>query len=195
MADDIAPFRLVAKLRNNRMIRLREALGFSSAAAFCRAHSDIVHTTYCRYESLQESPWSDHQHDWHRLARRIASALGTEPEYIWPEVVLAVKKTEAIREVQAAEVMQMMAPAARTPEDHLLASETTGAVLGSLILLPERTRFCIERAMGLDGEEAETYGEIGEQLRPPVGRERVRQIVEHGLATIRATLHDKDHEP
>jgi lambda repressor-like predicted transcriptional regulator len=151
------PLRVVAKLRNNRLIRAREELGLMSA----KAAADKLGVDYqmlIRYEGLKVDPWDCRRGDWKEGARRIADAYGYHPEELWPEVTREVQRTTAILEVGAADVPLALSPPA---PDADLAIDCRRA----LASLPPREAAVIRRRFGIDEADGDcTLKEIGVDL-------------------------------
>ena len=102
--DHVKPLRIVARLRNNRLIRAREALGYTNAAQAARALG-LSPAMLWALETLKDSPVFRGARpgfkagDWTKSALRVAKAFGTTPEYLWPEELDAVKKTKVVIEL------------------------------------------------------------------------------------------------
>jgi hypothetical protein len=102
--DPVKPLRIVARLRNNRLIRAREALGYTNAAQAAYALGLPLDAVWA-FEALKQSPVfrgarpGFEEGDWTKSALRVAKAFGTTPEYLWPEELVAVKKTKVVIEL------------------------------------------------------------------------------------------------
>jgi len=102
-------FRVDAKLRNNLLIRAREALGQSGPKA-----AEAIGVSYHMlnlYEALKLSPWSK-SGEWKKSAIRIATAYRVLPEMLWPEEIGRVKQTKVSMEIDAPEAAFLESPIA-----------------------------------------------------------------------------------
>ena len=66
------PFRVQAKLRNNRMINARKMMGFETITSAANAIGIPV-GSLCDLEGFKDSPWSKRNGTWNRNAIRIAA--------------------------------------------------------------------------------------------------------------------------
>mgnify|MGYP001565051675 CR=1 FL=1 len=173
------PFRVVARLRNNRLIRAREALGYAS----CRQAVEkigVSYTTLINYESLSKSPWDERAKEggWSPSARKIADAYAYHPEELWPEVMKDVRARAA--------VLELSEPTLSVAVDRRLDyGELRGVVQKQLATLRPADREVLERRFGLNGREAQTLEGVAASLSSPVNRERARQIEARGLRNLR----------
>ena len=174
--DDLGkPFRVVAVLRNNRLIRAREQLGYPSQAAAARAIG-VEPRTLSAFESFRWSPWSTHAGTWKEVARRIARAYAYEPEELWPEVIRQVEATAMTLELGAAEVESL------SPERLAESAELRAAVERALGTLPARQARVLRDRFGL-GRPERLLDEVAEDLG--VCRERARQLEAKALSALR----------
>lgn len=179
-ADEIAPLRLISKLRNNRMIRAREALGMSGPQI--AEAIGVSYSVWILLESLKESPLrADGQ--WRSVVIRIADWLKMMPEDLWPEEALAVEQSTLEIEVSAAEARTLMEMThqAALPDYHgeLEAERLEGA----LKTLTPRQEGVLRARFGFDGKEAMTLEDTGKLFG--VSPERLRQIEAKALRLLR----------
>lgn len=171
-ADFGKAFRIDAKLRNNRIIRAREVLGYTTCAEAARALGLSYHELV-KYEALAQSPWSHAAAGgWKSGAKKIASALGYEPEDLWPEVTWEVAERRATVEIAAPQVFFLDTD----------SPDLARALREELAKLHERDRNVIERHFGI-GRDSETLEEIAEAegyTRANAGR-----LVARGLRHLR----------
>lgn len=179
--------RVDAKLRNNLLIKAREALGFQSAAEAARGLG-LPYAMLVSYETLYRTPWRL-DGNWRPSAVTIAHAYKKRPEALWPEEIARVKQTHTSMEVDAPESMFLEAP--ETPEEKLLSDGRAEVVRNALDLLSPREQRVLNARFGLDGEER-TLAEIGVELG--CGSERVRQIEMRALNRLRGGIKE-DGEP
>jgi transcriptional regulator with XRE-family HTH domain len=102
----VKPFRITVRVKNNRMVKLREELGLSITEFSKKV--GITAGYVCALENFKKSPWSDR--GWSPSALKIAEFHGVSPEYIWPEEISAVKKTAFMLEAAAEDVKRFKAP-------------------------------------------------------------------------------------
>lgn len=162
------PFRLLVRIKNNRLVKAREDLGLSMAAA-ARAIGIGVHCLM-RYENLQQSPLADGE--WRREACMIAEWHGLSPEFLWPEEVAMVRKSAMRLEIGAGEARALQ----RAPDQMLEVAELNDYLV-TRSMTPRERKYVRER---IDGATLEECG-----ARDNLSRERVRQIMNQGLARAR----------
>ena len=173
------PLRIVAKLKNNRLIRAREAMGYKSIKAAARA-IHMSYSTLARFEALTEDPWSHHTNDWKAIAWKIARAYVYHPEELWPEAVRRVKVHAALLEVGAAP------PHALLPEAEIEDVEARDKIAGVLrSVLTPREHDVLARRFGLNGRPEEYLSTVSGTVG--VSRERIRQIEMMALKKLRAS--------
>lgn len=172
------PFRVRAQVRNNRMIRARERLGYASAKVAATA-LQVPYEALVQFEALKISP-TGARGEWRGCARRIAVAYGVEPEDLWPECIAAIAQSSIEIEVGAREVLALSA--AVDPQVVADARLYLLALMGRTKLHGRQERLLILR-YGLDGSGERSFEEIGKELG--VSRERVRQIEQRALRNLR----------
>jgi hypothetical protein len=192
------PFRVEMRLRNNRLIRAREALGYMTAKAAADAlglpYSDLV-----SYETLYVSPWSKRHGDWKKTAMRVAVAYRRAPEDLWPDVVRSVRRTRTMVE---ADVPAGYLEPPETPEEALERSETSRIVAAAVDDLPYslakvvRARFGIGMPEHTIEEAAVAFGICRQSV---VHREELAMRALRGVGISRSralpTLLGADGEP
>ena len=172
-------FRVDARLRNNLLIKAREALGFTSAASAAKA-LELPYPAIVQYEALSKSPWG--KKGWNPSAVVIANAYKVLPEMLWPNEIDAVKKTKVSMEIDTPAAF-LEAP--RTPEERLLEADRVDTIQRALELLPTRDRQILSARFGFDGKEM-LLSEIGEALG--VCRSRAQQLEERAKDRLRRLL-------
>ncbi len=168
----VEPLRVEVRLRNNRLIRLREDLGYTSAKKFAD-WAKLSYGKYVQLENMRTSPLGKNG-DWRDTARQIAEFHGVSCDYIWPEFLLGIKKAFAVREVSEPEVV---APPSVEP------AELGGVVRKALAQLTRREEIVLRMRHGFGSGGSSTLGEIADEFG--VGRERVRQIERKALRRLR----------
>lgn len=170
------PFRLDIRVKNNRLVRLREDTGLT-IMAFARA-CGVNASLLCGYENLKESPLSTGKRagGWTGTALKIAAFHGVSPEFIWPDELAMVRRNRMHLEVSATDVAEL-----RSPDPHriLEALEVRKALSeGSKALSPFEVDVLIRRTdkdLTLD-QVAKTFD---------LSRERIRQIESRALRKLR----------
>lgn len=177
------PFRIVAKIKNNRLIRARLALGYATCADAAR-NMEVSLTTLCRYENLQENPWSASRGDWKDVAKKIAAAYAYHPGELWPDTLRKVEARTLTLEVSTTPRAYLP----ELPEGRRPIKSLSAQVDESLASLSPRQREVIEARFGIghgakSGDESSTFEEIGSSLN--LSRERVRQLELRALRHLR----------
>jgi RNA polymerase sigma factor (sigma-70 family) len=186
MDDNVKTFRITAKLRNNRLIKLREALGLSCPQA--AAKIGIQYTELNRLEGLKVSPINHRRGreygTWTKTAKKVAAWYKAAPEWIWPDEVHYVRLTETNIEI---DLPQVWLDAPRTPEQLMASAEEVAKMEEAIAsdALTDRERIVLQMRSGLEGEPKK-LDDIGRILG--VSRERIRQIDLTAQAKLRARL-------
>lgn len=187
MSDDAhptlgQPFRVEAKLRNNRLVRARELCGYANAKAAAAA-SGVSYSIWIHYEALQATPWRKRAGVWRSTALAIAKFLRQLPEDLWPEVIERVEATRASFEVGSASVALLPAPV--DPEQVVGQLQLMERARELLTHLTPREEFVLRKRFGIDTRDQTdfTLEEIGDELN--VGPERIRQIEAKALRKLR----------
>lgn len=183
--------RLEMRLKNNRLIKARERLGFNSAHAFADA-VDLSYSTVREYESLRRSPVSKDEKklgEWKESARSVAELLGESCEYFWPESVCQVVTSTITRELDV-EALKSLIEAPKTPLELLEEAELSKVVGESLEVLSPRERKVMRLRFGIGESTDLTLREVG--LKDGgVAPEAVRQIESRALSKLRHPSHSK----
>lgn len=171
------PFRVVAKVYNNRLIRAREALGYMT----CRQAAIAIGVHYqslTDLESFKKSPWSTLKNNWTKTASAVAMAYAYHPSELWPEVVRELEARVLVLEVSAvSKTYEQKLPELESGQN--LKSVTDKA----LSTLDSRERKILEERFGIRGEGEKTLDVVGEI--EGLSRERVRQLEARALKNIR----------
>jgi RNA polymerase sigma factor (sigma-70 family) len=179
--ETIKPLRLKVRICNNRLIRLREALGYTTAKAAALAIG-IGIGEYCAFEAMSLSPVNPSGR-WRPGASKIAAFHRVPEEFLWPEIALAVRKTSVAMEVDAAEAVAMLGGPVQVPEELVQANQDVDRVMDKLNELPVVIREVLHLRFGLTGKEPMTLDEVGEHIGK--SRERVRSMESKGLRALR----------
>lgn len=177
------PLRLDLKVRNNRLIKLREQLNLKASQA-----AEAIGVRYellLQYESLQQKPFSNmrkHEGELKKAARKIAEFYGVSVEYLWSEDVLAVKNAKSSAEASLTELIGLLPEPPSTPFEIVATSELASKLHEALDKLPEKEKLVLAARA-----EGKTHEEIGELLGG-LSRERSRQIETRGYKHMRRLL-------
>jgi transcriptional regulator with XRE-family HTH domain len=173
MGTTIKPFRILVRVKNNRLVRLREELGLKVCefAKLVGLNASLV----CRLENLKIPAWTET--GWRPSALAIADYHGMSPEYLWPEEVAKVKKTAFMLEAAVEDVLRF-----KRPDDELEAKELTAVTKELLEKVTPIERRLIESST----QDDKTNAEMGEQYS--LSSSRIAQIKQHGLGKMRAEL-------
>lgn len=183
--------RAEARLKNARLVELRERTGLTQAAF--AAKIGIQHSTYCGYETMRLYPTPEH-------AGLLADLVGCEVDELFPEALrrvaaerlprtaVSVAEIEPERLLTAAprETLALPPQTAETPEDLYIHAEAAAAIGASLDGLSPRVRDTIIRHYGLHGGPPETLEAIAERYGVSAGR--MWQEVRNGLQKLRTML-------
>lgn len=102
-----------------------------------------------------------------------------------PPTTVSIEK-QVIQEIGIT-IKDCLAAKIRTPEEELTRRALAKIVEEEVANLPDREREIIINRFSLDGGEALTFQEIGEQMG--LSRERARQIEQQGLERLRRRIH------
>lgn len=164
--------RMQVKVKNNRLIQAREALGLTiNEASLAIGMSPM---TLCAYENLRQSP-SSRKTVWLPSALKICEFYDHNPEYFW-EDALADLKAEGSACITFD--LQDAQDIVRTPVDYLLKQELTSHIEKALNMLTGREQVVIQGFM-----QDRMLKDIGEDLG--IAGERVRQIQSKALCKLR----------
>ncbi len=186
--EEVKELRVVVRMRNNRLLKMREERKLTQPQA---AEKIGISMGILRdYEALVRSP-IDEDGGWKEDALKICCFYAAQPDWLWTNTVLSVRKSLAMREVSAREA-QMLLQAEPTPAPQLVEDTDELRHLLELVQqLPKEEREVLERKFGLNGRNEELLDEIGQHVPGAWGgtsRERARQRVEQALSRLRTLL-------
>lgn len=169
-------YRIVAKIRNNRILSLIEAAGFQSPYAFCKARK-LNYSAICELISMKASP-RGRKGEWFKVTIDLATALRVQPDELFNARQLQGGNATTIitRELDEAE----LSLESTSIEDRLLPSPDSAVtarvdVDRLMERLSPRERRVVELSYGLNGQGEASLREVGAEMG--VGAERVRQIL------------------
>jgi DNA-directed RNA polymerase specialized sigma subunit len=177
---------LVAKLKNNRIVKLREERKLGSAKALADA-CGIHYSSVVKYENLQLSPVRHKDLGWKDSALQLAAFLGVDCEWLWPEITLAVKNTKVLREMNAAQSLALLEPRESSDPEKLLGAkeELDNLNVDILDLTPIEADIIRHRF----NDDDETLDDVGE--RHGLSGERIRQLEAQALGKLRQRAYER----
>lgn len=167
-------FEVTIRLRNNHLKRRRLELGMTIPVF--AASVGMNHQSYSALETMHDSPLTK-DGQWRPVAQRISDFHGVPCEKLWPQVVLAVKKTVATREISGAE-LRLLAEQPLDPERLLMEKEAQQdeLLIADLVAGAHRRHRRQMQAVVLRSE-GKTLKEVGELLGVTPARARDIEIV------------------
>ncbi len=172
----------ITRVRNRRIVEARERLGHSTMRAAAEAVG-VAYETFVRFEHGDIDPLGADDM-WRDAALTIAEGLYAMPEELWPA---AAKRIEQVRR-QSETASEQMRDAVVDGEQALVTLRDVEHVRKVLNELPERLRTIV-----LEHCNGKTLVEIGHRF--DLSRERVRQIVVHGINEVRDRMPRESDRP
>jgi RNA polymerase sigma factor (sigma-70 family) len=173
------PFRVKVQVRNNRLIRAREQLGYMTQAA-AASGTGIGQGYINKFETFSESPVSKKTGMWRGIAERLALAYNQPCEALWPECIALIEQSSFVIEAGPAEVAALSAAA--DPEARLRLIEAATVAKEALQCLTPQQREVFSLRFGLEGKEEHSQGEVAELLK--LSRTRIWQIEQRAFRAI-----------
>jgi RNA polymerase sigma factor (sigma-70 family) len=193
----MSDYEITIRARNARILRLIRAQGFDTVRAFCNAHKLSYNAVIGLVVSRTPAITAD---DWTPTAKRLAAALGAQPDALFTSRQAEGRIKAVTREASESELIALSE--ARTdaallendPEEKAQIAERNAALTKELAILTPRARDVLERRFGI-GHSEQTYGEISEIFG--ISKERIRQIEMKALRQLRshAELHKSHLRP
>ena len=187
------------KIRNNLLLQRRTDLKLSQIEL-----AELLgfnHASYGLLEANNKSPLSVKKGvaSWSNHAVKIAEFYDVDPSELFPEAILNLKQSTAVKIINSAEmkqlaeglyVDQLRLTDSETPEDTHFDKETLAALHDALQTLTPREQDVINLRFGLNGEYEHTLDEIKIHVKNlftgnSVDRERIRQIEAKALRKLR----------
>ena len=177
-------FRLKVSVRNNLLLSAIEAQGYTSVAEFERA-CEIGIGRINNLVAMRDAPILQ-SGEFSQNAKLVMEVLGAAPTDLWTEQQLTIKlKTNSgERDIDADIVQHLLEQKDRTdylpsPEDSLLAAETSAIVNEVLSSLKPREKDILQERFGKDL----TLEEVGNHHG--LSKERIRAIESKALRKLR----------
>lgn len=174
----MSDYRIVAKVKNNRILSLIEGAGFNSIAEFCRTNG-LKYTAVSALVTMRQAPRS--QSGWYKVTVDLATALHVEPEELFNDRQLkggnAMTITRIVDDVSLEHATSIALP---SPDKEVMDRLDVERLMGGM---QPRDRRVIEMSFGLKGEGESTLREIGDEIGLSV--ERVRQLQARAIRLMR----------
>lgn len=164
------PFRVLVRVKNNRLVRMREELGMSITAIADAI--GVTASTVCAFENLKKSPIAS-DGAWVSVAIRIAEFHGVSPEVIWPDEVRRIRARAFQLEASAKELMAL------PPSSEFEERELEQTVARAMELLPPRE----VKILSCRLQDEKTLRTVGKEMG--ISADRVLQIQNRGLRELR----------
>ena len=164
------PIRVQIRIKNNRMVKLREELGLSMSG-FSEAVGLSIQAVMA-LENFKRFPFNKERMCWTETAEKIAAFHGVSPEFIWPEEIAEIRKTAFRLEANAAELQGLPSLPAILETKQLRAA----TVEAFRDLTPIEEKFLLKHCEGA------TYEELGHSVG--LSRTRARDIILSGAAKL-----------
>jgi DNA-binding XRE family transcriptional regulator len=182
--SDTPEFRVQVRVRNNRLIKLREARGWNQSEA--AREIGVSASTLGRLENLKDSAYIKKTGKVRVPAKKICDFFRVLVEDIFPPGLDGVTTTSMETEVSLGGLLELsgVVPDPRLLDDGAERRLLEGKVQSVLTTLTERERIVVEMSFGIGVDEA-TLEEIGLALDPQVGKSRAKEILEGALQKLR----------
>jgi transcriptional regulator with XRE-family HTH domain len=152
-------FDVTVKLRNNHLVAFRESFGWGikEFAEKC----GMSYYTYWALESMVGSPVAS-KGGWKASALKIAKFMNTDPEAIWPNVILKVRNPKVNLKVCSEQISaafpqlfneNLLPP---HPEEYIAKQDLEDLVRTAVMALEAEERQAVVLLYGLDGEGERT---------------------------------------
>jgi len=191
----VKDFEITFRVKNNLIKKRRESLGLT--ARQLAKQSGVGYALVLDYEALRKSPLkkvkvrSEIVRAWNDSARKLATFFGVEPEELWTDAVLEVRKPVLVSEVSAERLLdaasfQAVLEPVKTPEELLTNFEPSPFLEKALCRLTGREREVIKMRfdVGLTLEQAGEHYDLS--------RERIRGIEAKALRKLRHSFQFSD---
>jgi RNA polymerase sigma factor (sigma-70 family) len=204
----VKELRLVCRLSNNRLHRARVDLGLT-VAELCKRVGISVNSYY-QLAGLKIGARGT-RGDVRDTARKLAEYLGMSVDELFPPSLALVRESTVEREIDSAEIHQLLSESSRRlalpPDaDEVLdaadAEDARSRITDALSTLTEREEVVIRRRFGLDDDGVmPTLGQVGEEIgiRPQsvclIEMRALRKLRHHSRTSIldgRRTIRDDE---
>lgn len=177
-------YRIVVRVKNNRMLRHIEDAGYGSIAAFSRAFG-LNHQWVGELINMKR-PAQKNNGEWSALAMHISDALAVNPEDLFNERQAAADfdRVSGVIEFDEPTIVGLDDRAALSIEAPSAAvnEEMRDLLAKGMEVLSPRYRDVLSARYGLNGEPERTLDEVASDIG--VHRERVRQIEQVAIRRV-----------
>lgn len=179
--DDTQDYRLIAKIKNNRILSAIENAGFKTVGAFC-VSSGFSPSSVGELVNLRKSPLLQNGSGWRELPCQLADALGVLVEDLFSEAQKTLSLHRNVAEKTFGE-KQMLRMVDESPETLLLENEMKETMTEVLDELTPLQRDVLIMRFGLDGKPPLTLEEAGTKY--DLSRTRIMQIESCAVRKLR----------
>jgi RNA polymerase sigma factor (sigma-70 family) len=175
--------RVLVRIKNNRMLERREALGLTqSEMAEVIGMSKVY---YADLENLKRSPVADGK--WTEEAVQVAEYYDCDTEELFPQAIQAIKASTIERCVDVSDLVPLALSSHSErlllpPDEQAIRVDMSKKLEDAMTTLRPREQDVLKKHYGFDGDEM-TYKEIGKSVGRSV--ERQRQLHEQALGKMR----------
>ncbi len=186
----VKELRVEVRLKNNRLIRLREELGLKPMAMAKRI--GVGYQVLLNFENLRRPP-TRKTGDWRPSALRIAAFHGVSPSYCWPAAVRNIQTASAEVELSAHDAAALVAqeqigpkPISCDPEQKIIDAELVDEMESAFEHLKPRERNVLTARFGLGDATERNLQDIAGLSG--CSAERIRQVEAKGLNKLRRRI-------
>jgi DNA-directed RNA polymerase specialized sigma subunit len=196
---------LIAKLKNNRLMKCRHELNLSQTQVGKLIY--ISGTIISNYENLRIFPLklsfqrpqpilnalSEDKKRWKDSAKAIAKFYKKPIDYLWPDSMLSIylhmETPQYEKEIDAAKYLEAQ-PEQLSIQERIDSNDLAERLNLEVYNLKPVSAKIIMRRFGLDGYKPQTLEEVGETFN--ISRERTRQWETSGLRRLRGILKEQN---
>ena len=176
-------YRLISKIKNNRILSVLESRGYKTVGAFCAAKgfcaSHVGELVNMKRKPLQADG------NWRKIVLDMCDALFVSPDMLFTEIQQQNELTRNTAEKTFAEI-QLLQIVNKTPESALLENDLPTVLDDVLRTLTPKERIVLEARFGLNGAKESTREQIGRQFDVTVTR--ITQIEEKAMRKLRQNV-------
>jgi hypothetical protein len=178
-------YKIILKVKNNRLLVLMERAGYLSLADFCRV-AGVYPTEVSALINFKKSPINSKTGKWTRVAIRISNFLGELPDYVFPEHMRRALNNHSERDLSHGQMLFMAKEISQQSENVVLKKHLLGQL--SACLTERESQLIRERFY-----EEKTLEQCGVTLG--VSRGRAREIEAKALRKLRKRANAIKMEP
>lgn len=192
--ESVKPYRIVARLKNNRLwTSIQTTFPGTRTQREAARKLGVQETVLGQLLNLSRHP-SSKRHQWLPTARKIAQTLREEEQYLFDPALYGRRAFPIVFEMDALPALQrsglfLIDP---SPDDALMCRDRRDRIMKVMMAMTKRESFVLMKRFGLGDETPQTLEEIGETLG--VGGECIRQIEQKALRKLRHPVHARHLE-